>query len=74
MFAGFGGYDTAASALLRIPVRSINGDLFPTDIEAIRRTVADFDTVVLPHTGHYPMLERPEEFNGHLANCLAAMI
>ena len=75
MFAAFGGYDTAASArLLRIPVRSINGDLFPTDIDAVRRTIADFDAVVLPHTGHYPMLERPEEFNRHLANCLAGMI
>jgi len=37
MFASFAGYDTAASARqLRVPVRCINGDLFPTDTHAIR--------------------------------------
>ena len=74
MFASFGGYDTCASArLLRIPVRCINGDLFPTDVETIRHTIADFDAVVLPHTGHYPMLECPDEFNRRLAEFVAAM-
>ena len=27
----------------------------------------DFDAVVMKHIGHYPMLERPEEFNRHVA-------
>jgi len=44
-------------------MRCINGDRFPTDIEAILRVVPDFDAVVIPHTGHYPMLECPYEFN-----------
>jgi len=71
MFQCFGGYDTGASGRqLRIPVRCINGDRFPTDVEAIRRVVADFDAVVLPHTGHYPMLECPEEFNRRLGEAL----
>ena len=33
-------------------MRCINGDRFPTDIEAILRVVPDFDAVVIPHTGH----------------------
>src|ERR1035441_413826 len=68
MFASFAGHLTAASARqLRVPVRCINGDLFPTDIHAIRQFLADFDAAVLPHTGHFPMLERPDEFNRKLA-------
>lgn len=68
IFRSFAGYDTAASARgLRVPVRSINGDLFPTDVGAIRKVVADFDLIVMPDAGHFPMLERPEEFNWLLA-------
>jgi pimeloyl-ACP methyl ester carboxylesterase len=74
MFASFAGYDTAASARqLRVPVRCINGDLFPTNTPAIQQILADFDAVVLPHTGHFPMLERPDEFNRNLAETLAAI-
>jgi pimeloyl-ACP methyl ester carboxylesterase len=74
MFESFAGYDTGVSACqLRIPVRSINGDRFPTDIATIRTVIADFDAVVLPHIGHYPMLECPEEFNGRLAEVVTFM-
>ena len=74
MFRYFGGYDTAASARqLRVPVRCINGDRFPTDVEAIRRVLADFDAVVLPHTGHFPMLECPEEFDRKLWEILQGL-
>jgi pimeloyl-ACP methyl ester carboxylesterase len=27
----------------------------------------------MPHTGHYPMLEKPEEFNRHLVDILAEL-
>jgi pimeloyl-ACP methyl ester carboxylesterase len=74
MFTSFAGYDTAAFARqLRVPVRCINGDLFPTNTPAIRQILTDFDAVVLPHTGHFPMLERPDEFNRRLAETLAAI-
>jgi pimeloyl-ACP methyl ester carboxylesterase len=74
MFRCFGGYDTGASAhRLRVPVRCINGDRFPTDIEAIRRVVGDFDAVVLPHTGHFPMLECPVEFNLRLGEIVQGL-
>ena len=71
MYRSFGGYNTGASAAkLRVPIRCINGDKFPMDLEAIRRVAPDFDAVVLPHTGHYAMLECPEEFNRRLAEAL----
>lgn len=74
MFRCFGGYDTGASGRqLRVPVRCINGNRFPTDVEAIRRVLGDFDAVVLPHTGHYPMLECPEEFNRRLGEILQGL-
>jgi len=73
MFLSLAGYDTGASARqLRIPVRCINGDLFPTNTPASRKVVSDFDAVVLPHTGHFPMLENPGEFDCKLAHFAAA--
>lgn len=74
IFSSAAGYDTGAPARrLRVPVRCINGDLYPTDVNANRAIVADFDAVVLAHTGHYPMLERPEEFNRRLEEIARAM-
>jgi pimeloyl-ACP methyl ester carboxylesterase len=55
------------------PIRCINGDLFPTQVEKNRLLHLDFDAVILPHTGHYPMLERPELFNRHLENILSGL-
>ena len=67
VFDSLAGYDTGAPARqLRVPVRCINGDLYPTNIKANQEIVADFDAVVLAHTGHFPMLERPDEFNQRL--------
>jgi len=64
MFLGMAGYDMAASARkLTIPLRAINGDLYETDIQAVRKIKADFDAVIMKHMGHYPMLEKPDEFN-----------
>ena len=74
MFRSFEGYDTGAPARqLRVPVRCINGDLYRTDVDAGREFVADFDAVVLAHTGHFPMLERPDEFNRKLEELAIAM-
>jgi pimeloyl-ACP methyl ester carboxylesterase len=58
-----------AMAAIEIPVRSINGDLYPTNV-AGNQEIADYDAVVMEHTGHYPMLETPDEFNRHLAAML----
>lgn len=69
------GYDVNASARrLAVPLRAINGDLFPTDIDAARRVKPDFDAIVMKHMGHYPMLERPEEFNRNVEAVVQALM
>ena len=75
LFLSLAGYDPAAAARrLRVPLRAINGDLYPTDVAGVRKVKADFDVIVMKHMGHYPMLERPEEFNTHVATVVAALI
>lgn len=43
-----------------VPIRSINADLWPTDLEG-NRQVADYDLTVLPGYGHFLMQEAPDE-------------
>jgi len=68
---GFRGYDMGkAMRAVKVPVRSLNGDLFPTNVEGNRK-FADYDAVVMEHTGHYPMLENPDEFDRLLTAMLS---
>ena len=74
MFLGMTGYEQGASVRrLTVPLRTINGDLFPTDVEANRKVKPDFEALVMTHMGHYPMLERPAEFNRLVAETVAAL-
>jgi pimeloyl-ACP methyl ester carboxylesterase len=74
MMNGLAGFDQAAVARAAgVPVRAICGDLWPVGLELNRGIVPDFDVVVMEGAGHYPMLERPEEFNRHLAAMAAAL-
>jgi pimeloyl-ACP methyl ester carboxylesterase len=74
LFMGLAGYDPADSVRrLTVPLRAINGDLFPTDIEGGRKIKQDFDVIVMKHMGHYPMLERPQEFDNHVASVVASL-
>jgi pimeloyl-ACP methyl ester carboxylesterase len=72
MFMGLAGYQPADSARkLTVPLRAINGDIFPTDVEGVRKVKPDFDVLIMKHMGHYPMLERPSEFNDLVAKVVA---
>jgi pimeloyl-ACP methyl ester carboxylesterase len=67
LMEAFVSYDFAKSAAAAgVPIRCLNGDLFPTKVAQNRKIVPDFEAVIFPHTGHYPMLERPEDFNRRL--------
>ncbi len=74
MFLSMADYDTAAAAgRLTVPLRAINGDLFSTDIAGVRRVKPDFDAIVMTHMGHYPMLERPAEFDRHVGDVVSGL-
>ncbi len=74
MLLSLAGYDQgAAVSRLTVPVRVINGDLYPTDMTANRKVKPDFDAVIMKHMGHYPMLERPTEFNDRVKEIVASL-
>ena len=75
MFLSLAGYVPSESArLLTVPLRAINGDLYPTDTESVRSIKPDFDVMILKHVGHYPMLERPEEFDGLVSKVIRSLV
>jgi pimeloyl-ACP methyl ester carboxylesterase len=60
-----------------VPVRCINSSggfqyFTPTAVETNRK-YADFDAVTIPDVGHYPMLEKPKEFNEKLHGLLKGL-
>ena len=55
---------------LRIPVRAIQSDLYPTDAEMNRAHFKDYDLRIIAGVGHYPMLEAPTEFNSAMREFL----
>ncbi len=70
----FIGYDMAAAlAAVQVPIRSINGDLYPTDVDGNRLHAPSYAVTIMKGVGHYPMIERPEELNRHLAEVVAEM-
>jgi len=74
MIENWAGYDqVAVGKAAGIPIRAINGDLFPTSVEKNRAAGLDFDAVIMPGTGHYPQLERPAEFNARLVEIVASL-
>ncbi len=48
---------------ITIPVVSINARLWPTAPEANRKHIKNYHLFYIEETGHFPMLEKPEEFN-----------
>ncbi len=55
---------------IRIPVITINGDLWPINYEANRRHMFSFDAIVLKEADHFLMMNRPEEFNKALEQAI----
>jgi pimeloyl-ACP methyl ester carboxylesterase len=60
-------------AQIHVPVYAINSDLEPTDAARIRRSLPQFTLDVLPHTGHFLMMEAPARFNPLLLKDLEAL-
>jgi pimeloyl-ACP methyl ester carboxylesterase len=64
-------YDpTASLKMIKVPIRAINADLTPTNLENNRKHAPQFDAVIIKGVGHYPMLEDPVRFNELLKGVL----
>ena len=63
----------AIAAQVKVPVRAINSDVEPLDPSINRKHFHDYDAVAIAGVGHYPMLEKPAEFNRALQDCLGSM-
>jgi len=61
-----------ALAAAGVPIRSINADLWPTNLEG-NRALADFDVVILKGYGHFLMQEAPEELARAMVETAAAI-
>jgi pimeloyl-ACP methyl ester carboxylesterase len=58
---------------IRIPVITINGDLWPINYEANRRHMFSFNAIVLKEADHFLMMDRPEEFNRALEKAIGML-
>jgi len=63
-----------ALAAITVPVRTINGDLFPTDPEEGKRHTKSFGVTIMPGRGHFPHLEDPKAFNEILARMIDEIV
>lgn len=74
IFQGIVAYDAApALATVKVPIRAINADMVPTNLEVNRKYAPQFDAVIIKGSGHYPMLEYPARFNELLADALRSL-
>jgi pimeloyl-ACP methyl ester carboxylesterase len=69
------GYDPIpALREIRAPIRAVNADKFPTNVEANRRHMPGYQAIIVPGSGHYPMLEDPGRFGPALDQALAQVL
>jgi len=73
-----GGYLTGDVARLfdglDLPVVAVNADLWPTDVEANRRHIKDFELIELDGLDHFLMLKAPERFNAALEQAVKMIL
>ncbi len=61
-------------AQIRIPVITVNGDLWPINYDANRRHMFSYDAIVLKSADHFLMMDRPEEFNRALEKAIDMLL
>jgi len=64
----------AALQDIGLPVRSINADMWPTDIEADQRVIPSFKVSILKGRGHFLHMEDPAGFNELLAEVVGELV
>lgn len=59
---------------IHVPVMAINSDLGATDEKRIRKLLPGFKADVIPHTGHFLMMEVPAKFNPILLSDIGRLV
>lgn len=59
---------------LTVPVRCVNAELWPTDVEKNKQYASSFEVTVIPNTGHFLMLAVPQQFNEALEQVVQGII
>ena len=60
----YADHDLSGSlAAVEAPVRSINGPMWPTNVERNRQFHPDFEVLIIEGSGHFPMREKSDEFD-----------
>jgi pimeloyl-ACP methyl ester carboxylesterase len=62
----FGGNPLKIVRKIKVPVKAINADFWPTNIPGNRRFIRSFDAKIIRGAGHFVAQERPDEFNKNL--------
>ena len=74
MEAGFKHDLPAVLDDVKVPVRCINADKFPTDIEAGKRHTVSFEVILMPGHGHFLYMEDPKTFNRLLQKAINTLL
>ena len=56
---------------VKVPIRCINADAIPTNVEAARRYASSFDVIIMEGVGHEMQTADPERFNQLLERILS---
>lgn len=59
---------------IRLPVITVNGDLWPINYEGNRRHMLSYDAIVMRKSDHFLMMNQPEAFNPALEQAIAMLI
>jgi pimeloyl-ACP methyl ester carboxylesterase len=69
------GYDLLAGLKgVKVPIRCIVADKFPSDVEAGRRHAVSYDIKIMKGVGHYLHMEDPETFNRLLEDTIKELV
>ncbi|QAT16663.1 3-oxoadipate enol-lactonase [Candidatus Velamenicoccus archaeovorus] len=59
---------------LAVPLKSVNADLWPTNVEGNKKLVPSYEMELMKGHGHFIMLEAPDEFNALLEKMINRII
>ena len=69
LFLWYGQHDDEALRAVHVPIRAINSDQNPTDLEVAARY--GIEVTLMTGVGHFVMMEDPETFNSLLSEAVA---